>query len=154
MQRFVIVPAAYVALLRPGASGLEVLLMLREGTGYMDGHWATVAGHVEQGESCEQAAVREVLEEVGVDITVEDLEPLTAMHRSSSPEPIDQRVDFFFACRRWAGEPRLVEPEKAAGLAWYPLSRLPDPVVPHEQRVLLALAQGRVPAVLSHGFSG
>jgi hypothetical protein len=40
---FVVVPASYVALLRPGAAGLEVLLMLREGTGYMDGHWALVA---------------------------------------------------------------------------------------------------------------
>ncbi len=147
---FVVVPASYVALLRPGAAGLEVLLMLRAGTGYMDGHWALVAGHVESGETCEQAAAREALEEVGVSIQPAELEPLTAMHRSSSEAPIDQRVDFFFACRRWSGDPALVEPDKAADLGWFALSRLPDPVVPHELRVLRALSQGQVPAVLSH----
>jgi 8-oxo-dGTP pyrophosphatase MutT (NUDIX family) len=147
---FVVVPASYVALLRPGAAGLEVLLMLREGTGYMDGHWALVAGHVEPGETCEQAAAREALEEVGVRIEPAELEPLTAMHRSSSEAPIDQRVDFFFACRRWSGDPALVEPDKAADLGWFALSRLPHPVVPHELRVLRAVSQGQVPAVVSH----
>jgi 8-oxo-dGTP pyrophosphatase MutT (NUDIX family) len=147
---FVLVPASYVALLRPGAAGLEVLLMLREGTGYLDGHWALIAGHVESGETCEQAAAREALEEVGVRIEPAELEPLTAMHRSSSEAPIDQRVDFFFACRRWSGDPALVEPDKAADLGWFALSRLPHPVVPHELRVLRALSQGQVPAVLTH----
>jgi len=151
-NRFVVVPASYVALLRPGPAGLEVLLMLRSGTGYLDEHWSLAAGHVESGESCEQAAVREALEEVGVDIDPTDLEPLTAIHRSSSPAAIDQRVDFFFACRRWRGEPAIVEPDKAADLRWFALSGLPDPVVPHERRVLRALSQGRVPAVLSDGF--
>ena len=147
---FVLVPASYVALLRPSAAGLEVLLMLREGTGYLDGHWALIAGHVESGETCEQAAAREALEEVGVRIEPAELEPLTAMHRSSSEAPIDQRVDFFFACRRWSGDPALVEPDKAADLGWFALSRLPHPMVPHELRVLRALSQGQVPAVVTH----
>ena len=153
LDGFVVVPASYVALLRPGASGPEVLMMLRAGTGYMDDHWALVAGHVESGESCEQAAAREALEEVGVRVDPVDLEPLTAMHRSSSSEAIDQRVDFFFACRRWLDEPRLVEADKAAALGWFALSGLPDPVVPHELRVLRALGNGQVPAIISDGFA-
>ena len=153
LDGFRVVPASYVALIRPGGSGPEVLLMLRAGTGYMDDHWALVAGHVESGETCQEAAAREALEEVGVRIDPADLEPLTAMHRSSSTEAIDQRVDFFFACRRWLGEPRLVEPDKAAALGWFSLSGLPDPVVPHELRVLRALAQGQVQAIVSEGFT-
>lgn len=153
MQKaFALVPASYVALLRPGGSGLEVLLMLRAGTGYMDGYWATIAGHVEAGESCQQAAVREVQEEVGVRLHPDDLEPLTTLHRTNSPAPIEQRVDFFFACRRWNGDPLLAEPDKAADLGWFPLSRLPEPVVPHELRVLRALSQGRVPPIVCDGF--
>lgn len=153
LDGFRVVPASYVALIRPGGSGPEVLLMLRAGTGYMDDHWALVAGHVESGETCQEAAAREALEEVGVRIDPADLEPLTAMHRSSSTQAIDQRVDFFFACRRWLGEPRLVEPDKAAALGWFSLSGLPDPVVPHELRVLRALAQGQVQAIVSEGFT-
>lgn len=149
---FVVVPAAYVALIRPGGSGPEVLMMLRRGTGYMDEHWALVAGHLEDAESVEAGAVREVLEEVGVEIDAGSLEPLCGMHRRNSERPIDQRVDYFFACRRWRGEPRLMETDKAADLAWFALSQLPDPVVPHELRVLRAFSHGRVPPVLSHGF--
>lgn len=149
---FVVVPAAYVALVRPGAAGLEVLMMLRRGTGYMDGHWALVAGHLEDAESVEAGAVREVREEVGVEIDAGSLEPLCGMHRRSSELPIDQRVDYFFACRTWRGEPRLLETDKAADLRWFPLSGLPEPVVPHELRVLRAYSHGRVPPVLSHGF--
>ena len=48
-DRFQVVPAAYVVLRRSDI-GDEVLLQLREGTGYMDGHCATAAaGHVEAG---------------------------------------------------------------------------------------------------------
>ena len=48
-DRFRVVPAAYVFLLRPGPDGDEVLLQRRRNTGYMDDHWAAAAaGHVER----------------------------------------------------------------------------------------------------------
>ncbi len=78
------------------------------------GIWAVPAGHVEHGESVAEAAVREVREEVGVEIDPADLVPVTAMHRTGgNGDPIDERVDFFFTATRWTGEPRLMEPEKA-----------------------------------------
>ncbi|HET6298205.1 MAG TPA: NUDIX domain-containing protein [Kribbella sp.] len=150
MDRFQVIPAAYVALRR----GDEVLLLLRANTGYMDGFWAVPAGHVEYGESALTAAVREVREEVGVEIAPADLIPVTAMHRTGgNGEAIDERVDFFFTATRWTGEPRLMEPDKATGLDWYSLDRLPDPVVPHEALVLAGLRDGSIPAVIAHGFS-
>jgi 8-oxo-dGTP diphosphatase len=99
--RFQLVPAAYVLLLR----GNEVLLQLRQNTGYRAGHWAAAAaGHVEKGESVLVAACREAAEEVGVQIAPDGLVPVTAMHRTGgNGEAIDERVDFFFTCRRWAG---------------------------------------------------
>ena len=112
--RFAVVPAAYVFLLDDG----RVLLQLRAGTGYYDGWWgASAAGHVEAGESVLDAAVRESAEEIGVAIAPDALAPLTTMHRTGpSGTPVDQRVDFFFACREWSGEPALLEP-KAEELA-------------------------------------
>ena len=57
--RFVVVPAAYVFLLREGSRGTEVLLQLRQNTGYRDGYWAAAAaGHVERGETAYDAAHR------------------------------------------------------------------------------------------------
>ena len=147
-------PAAYVVFLREGPNGAEVLLHLRQGTGYMDGHWATIAGHVEAGESVLAAAVREASEEVGVEIAEADLVPLTVLQRTqNNDDPIEERVDFIFTCRLWIGEPRRAELDKSAALGWFPLSDLPSPVVPHELLVLERLASGQpVPLVIPYGF--
>jgi 8-oxo-dGTP diphosphatase len=141
--RFALVPATYVLLLRGGPDGDEVLLQRRQKTGFMDEHWASsAAGHVEAGESCVAAGVREAGEELGIVVDSADLTPLCAVHRHQDTDrPIDQRVDFFFSCRRWFGEPGVRE-KKASALQWYDLRRLPEPVVPHERVVLEALAAG------------
>lgn len=154
MPDLALVPAAYLLLLwsRPDAPD-EVLLHRRIGTGYYDDHWALVAGHVEPGESALEAAVREASEEVGVRVDPVDLEPLTTLHRTlSGGGPVEQRADFFFATRRWRGEPVVAEPAKNGGLRWAPLDKLPAPVVPHEAEVLTRLHRGDLPAVLAYGF--
>jgi 8-oxo-dGTP pyrophosphatase MutT (NUDIX family) len=153
-MRFQVVPAAYVLLGRTRDGADQLLLQLREGTGYMDGHWAAAAaGHVEPGESVLEAAVREATEELGIGIELSDLTPLCAMHRTVAPHgPIDERVDFFFECRRWTGEPRTVEADKSADLRWFDQDALPDPVVPHELQVMTALRKGTLQPVITHGF--
>ncbi len=145
-HRSLLVAAAYVVLRR----GDEVLLQLRQGTGYMDGRWGVLAGHVDPGESVHEAAAREALEEGGVRVDPDALEPLTALHRFERGGPaVEQRLDAFFLARSWHGEPTLQEPDKSAAMGWYPLTALPD-VVPHERLVLDALATGRpLPAVVS-----
>jgi 8-oxo-dGTP diphosphatase len=147
--RFSVVPAAYVFLVDDD----RVLLQLRRHTGYYDGWWAaSAAGHVEAGESVFTAATREASEELGVDAASVDLEPLTAMHRTAPTGlSIDQRVDFFFACRRWTGTPSLQE-DKAAGLRWFALDALPDRVVHHERFVLDAWRDGSLGAISAFGF--
>ena len=159
--RFQLVPAAYVYLLRdddgapasPPTGATRVLLQLRQNTGYMDGHWAAAAaGHVEQGESVTEAAVREAAEELGVAVAVVDLSPLTAMHRTDGTDaPIEQRVDWMFTCRRWEGEPAIGEPRKVAGLEWFRLDELPM-MPPHERYALEGLFAGTLGAISSFGF--
>jgi len=142
VDRFVVVPASYVFLLRDGVTATEVLLQLRQNTGYMDDHWAAAALHV--------AGHREAREELAVSDLV--LEFLTTMQRTAHDLPIDERVDFFFACRSWQGEPTITEPAKCADLRWFPLDRLPQPVVPHELVVLEGLRDGTLPPLTSFGF--
>ena len=151
IPRFVVVPAAYVFLMRDGGAGLEVLLQLRQNTGYMDGHWAAAAaGHLEQGETAYEAAKRESAEELGVSDL--ELEFVTSMQRTQGGEPIDERIDFFFTARTWSGEPSILEPHKCVELRWARLDDLPQPVVPHEQAVLEGLRAGTSLAYTTFGF--
>lgn len=145
MSRVPLVAAAYVALRR----GEEVLLHLRQHTGYMDGHWALLAGHLEPGETIVEAALREAREEGGVVVEARDLLAVTTMHRlDRGGPPVEQRADFFFQAWRWQGEPRVAEPDKSAEVRWFPLSQLPEPMPPHERDVLERLAAGGIaPAI-------
>lgn len=149
MPAFSLIPASYLALRRQG----EVLLELRQNTGYRDDHWALVAGHVEPAESVVDAVVREAYEEAGVRVAPHDLAPLTTVHRTlRGAGPIEQRCDFFFETRLWGGEPEIREPHKCAAMQWWPLDALPEPMPPHERAVLTALVGGAVPPIMTSGF--
>lgn len=161
--RFQVVPAAYLALVRDGDDGPEVVLQLRRGTGFMDGRWAHgAAGHVELGESAPAAAVREAAEELGVQVDAADLVHVATGHRTVvMHEPVEERVDLFLATRAWVGEPAAQEPDKVAELRWWPLAALPDDVVPHERGALEELARRETdpggtaaayPRLLTRGF--
>lgn len=56
------IPAAYLTLFRDN----KVLLLRRCNTGYEDGNYSMVAGHVDQGETFTQAIIRESNEEAGI----------------------------------------------------------------------------------------
>lgn len=152
--RVPLVPASYLVLTRERDGHCEVLLQLRQGTGFMDGWWACgAAGHVEAGESPFDAVVGEAREELGIEVSADDVVPLTTLQRHSLTRlPIEQRADFFFACTQWRGVPRVMEPDKSAGLQWFSLGALPERLVPHERQVLATYATGSVPAVLQRGF--
>lgn len=120
----------------------------------MDGHWvAGAAGHVEVGETAAGCAVREAAEELGIIVAESDLEPLTVMQRTDgTADPLEQRVDWFFAAHRWNGEPRIQEPGKCAAVAWHLLTCLPTPMPNYEQQVLHDMALGNLSMFSQHGF--
>jgi 8-oxo-dGTP diphosphatase len=127
-ERFKLIAAVYVFLIR----GDQVLLARRCNTGYEDGRYSVIAGHLDGDEEVKTAAVREAREEAGIAIAPEDLTVVGVMHRKSN----DERIEFFLVATRWSGEITNAEPEKCDDLSWHDLDHLPDNVIPYVRRAL------------------
>ena len=65
----------------------------------------------------------------------------------------EQRVDWFWTCKEWMGEPRICEPEKTSDLRWFPLTDLPDLVPAYERIVLAGLRDRSLPMDTAYGFT-
>ncbi len=63
--------------------GDQILLFRRFNTGFGDGQYSFIAGHVEEGESVTATAIREAQEEAGIGLTVADLHFAHILHRHS-----------------------------------------------------------------------
>lgn len=103
----------------------QVLLLRRFNTGYEDGNYSVVAGHVDLGETVTQAAIREASEEVGVILQPQDIQVVHTMNRRSD----DERIDFFAVVKSWKGEITNNEPEKCDELSWFSTDSLPSNII-------------------------
>jgi ADP-ribose pyrophosphatase YjhB (NUDIX family) len=112
--------------------GGEVLLG-RAGTGFFDG-LSSPGGHVEEGESLRATAVREMREELGIELAEASLEVLGVVHRRSDTN----RIDFFLRAQAWLGEPQIAEPNKCDDLRWFARNALPAAIVPYVRDALTA----------------
>lgn len=107
----------------------KVLLQKRKNTGWRDGWYGLVAGHVDEGESYTQALCREVKEESGIEVFPEDLEFGHLLLLPAKLADYD-RPYVYFKIKSWKGEPFNAEPEKCDDLSWFPKLSLPDNFIP------------------------
>lgn len=128
MARFTAKVAVHLFLVKDG----KVLLLRRHNTGYEDGNYSVVAGHLDGGEEVLDAMIREAREEAGIEIAPGDMRVVGVMHRLSN----DERIDFFLSASDWTGEVRNMEPHKCDQLAWYDLEHLPENIIPYVRRAL------------------
>lgn len=101
-----------------------ILLQRRFNTGYLDGHWALPSGHVIDEEDALTGASRELLEETGLIVATGDWRFVCAMHRRTDRTI----VDLFFTTDKFLGTPRICEPTKCDGLAFFRTAALPHPL--------------------------
>ena len=136
-QRHSAVPAVYLILKK----GDEILLQLRQGSGYFDDWYGVPAGHVEPGELPIAALVREIKEEIGIDIDMEQTHFVHTMYRAAHDVTGD-RADYFWMTEHWNSVPLVCEPHKCKELKWFSMDDLPENTIPHIRQVVEAMCGG------------
>jgi len=127
-ERFELRSAVYLALFKEN----NVLLFRRFNTGWMDGNYSLIAGHLDGNESVSEAMIREAYEEAKIKINKEDLIPATVIHRKAEKE----YIDFFFVAKKWIGEPKIGETDKCDEINWFSVSNLPNNLLPYIREAL------------------
>ncbi len=118
----------------------RVLLGQRAADKHMGGMWEFPGGKVHGGETPESALVRELKEELGIDISASCLAPFTfASHYYSSTE----NNGFYllmplFICRVWQGQVRGLEGQ---ALKWLRPNDMANLEMPPADRPLVAMLQ-------------
>lgn len=127
-ERFLMPVAVHLFLVKED----KIVLLRRYNTGYEDGNYSVIAGHVDGNEDLKSAMIREAKEEAGIAISPNDLKIVGAMHRKSE----DERVDFFLAASVWQGQLKNMEPNKCDDLSWFEINRLPNNMVPYVKKAI------------------
>ncbi|NOI58895.1 nucleotide triphosphate diphosphatase NUDT15 [Vibrio coralliilyticus] len=104
----------------------EGRILLGERIGSHGAHtWATPGGHLEMGESIEECARRETLEETG--LVVEAFKKLSFTNDIFEKEG-KHYVTLFVIATYSSGEPQVTEPNKCKQWKWFELDQLPEPL--------------------------
>lgn len=110
----------------------EFLLLRRYNTGYEDGNYSVIAGHLNGNETIKEAMIREALEEANITIDDKHLKIVGVMHRKDG----DESIDYYLYTNKFSGNVRIMEPNKCDDLAFYKLDNLPDNIIPYIKTAL------------------
>jgi 8-oxo-dGTP diphosphatase len=104
--------------------GNEVLLLRRHNV-HGQGTWSPPGGYFEYGETPEQCAAREALEETGVTISAIRF---LAVTNDFFPERQKNFITLWMHAHYSSGEIGLQAPDEATEVSWFPYDQLPEPL--------------------------
>ena len=110
----------------------DFLLLRRYNTGYEDGNYSVIAGHLNGNETIKEGMIREDLEEANITIDDKHLKIVGVMHRKDG----DESIDYYLYTNKFSGNIRIMEPNKCDDLSFYKLDNLPDNIIPYIKTAL------------------
>ncbi|HCU05311.1 MAG TPA: NUDIX hydrolase [Coxiellaceae bacterium] len=135
-ERISLVPAVYLFLKKYN----QIFMARRYNTGYCDGFYSFVAGHIEGDETFGEAMVREAKEEANIIINPSDLKILHITYRYVLNEK--NRLDVFMTADAWHGGPCNMEPNKCDHMDWFSENDIPNNTIPYIKHAILQINRG------------
>lgn len=136
-DRFTVRFAVYLIL----RNGKNILMLRRQNSGHEDGNYGLIQGHVDGGETAQQAIVREAKEEAGIEVSPRDLRVVHVEH-SPADDASTEYICVYLETSKWKGEPHNTEPEKCSDMRWFPESNLPDNTIGYIRDMLDDVRRG------------
>ncbi len=106
-----------------------------------EGTWTMPGGKLHFGESFEEGACREVLEETGLNIRKEDLKVISLTNDIVTDAHF---VTVGMLCEKFVGEPKVLEPDEITKWGWFDLNNLPKPLFKPSEKILKNYGEGEV----------
>ncbi len=119
-------------------SGNSVLLVRRCNATYGNCLYSLVGGKIEPGESGIPALIREVKEEVDIDLTNKDLEFVHVLHRNGSESEF---IALCFKADITGKHFKNLEPQKHDDVQLFQLDNLPANILPSHKQIIEAIAK-------------
>lgn len=104
--------------------GTKILLGKRKNA-HGSGTWSPPGGHLEFGETPQECARREVLEETGLTINKITAGPYT---NDFFQQEQKHYITLFMVAQYAGGNPELLEPNKCESWQWFDVNQLPQPL--------------------------
>lgn len=108
----------------------EILLQRRQGTKLWPNFLALPAGHIDEGENAYEAAVREAKEELGIEISINNIKDTFVVNRRN--KSLKPYYDVYFIVDKYKGQIKISEPEKCSELVWANINNLPNDMIDFE----------------------
>ena len=121
----------------PETNKKEILLSLRQNTGYADGLYDLPGGHLDPNEDIFDAMIREAKEEIGIDIERNDLKIVHINHRFKKG-----MLKFVFKVDKYKNDVTNGEPDKCKELRWVEIDNLPENIIEHIKKEIILTYDG------------
>jgi len=126
LQSFVICPNMMII------RDQKILLLHRmKKASFFASYWHVPTGKIEKNESPAQAIIREVFEEVGLQINSSlGTVVATKVPHFKNPDSIWKDLSLFFVAKNFDGEPINKESHLHETMDWFDINQLPEPIIP------------------------
>lgn len=114
----------------------KILVQKRKGTKLWPGYYGLPAGHIEISENQYEALIREVKEELGIEIKIKDIINSYVVFRRNffevDSKKMEPYIDYYFEIKKYIGFPKIMESNKCDELIWCNLDNLASPFINYQ----------------------